>query len=490
VATQDFIASNLYVETIAPPCSARRAMPLQAFNAAITCLEIVADFAMCMVGMIAASMLTGAAKVASPSLGVLQSSAPLGAVLGLIFIVLSYRDGAYRKSSGLLHIRETERAIRVSAQVLLLMPCLQLLLGFEIFWRLAFVALLAVPTFLILEKQILRLFVRKIQQEARLWNRAVIYGASELSRRVMSTLLQSPRLGLNLVAIIDDSSARNECSILEMGYRGRRSIRVERRKLSQSLLKAYQCDVLLLIVSDLSPDELTAATHAAQEAGSRVVYLRDSAPPDQPSAETIDVDGILFSTSRERQGLWLYLCAKRVVDIFVSSFLIVLLLPVLILIAILVRLDSDGPALFVQSRVAQNGGLFDLFKFRSMFVDTPKYATSPTTSSDSRVTRVGRLLRRLSLDELPQLFNVLMGAMSLVGPRPEMPFIVEGYDARQRSRLKVKPGITGIWQLSADRSFPIHQNVEYDLYYIRNRTLSMDAAILIHTLIFALCGGI
>jgi lipopolysaccharide/colanic/teichoic acid biosynthesis glycosyltransferase len=174
----------------------------------------------------------------------------------------------------------------------------------------------------------------------------------------------------------------------------------------------------------------------------------------------------------------------------VSSALLILLAPILILIAILVRLDSPGPALFVQKRVGQGGERFDMFKFRSMHDGAPKYAPSPTSSSDPRITRIGRYLRRASLDELPQLVNVLMGTMSLVGPRPEMPFIVEGYDARQRQRLQVTPGITGLWQLSADRAYPIHENAAYDLYYIRNRSVSLDLSILIHTLFFAVRGGI
>jgi lipopolysaccharide/colanic/teichoic acid biosynthesis glycosyltransferase len=131
-----------------------------------------------------------------------------------------------------------------------------------------------------------------------------------------------------------------------------------------------------------------------------------------------------------------------------------------------------------------------MYKFRSMDTRVPKYELSPTTPKDPRITRIGRILRRTSLDELPQLMNVLRGDMSLVGPRPEMPFIVERYDAQQRQRLQVIPGITGLWQLSADRSFPIHHNIQYDLYYIRNRSFPMDVAILIHTLSLALHGGI
>jgi lipopolysaccharide/colanic/teichoic acid biosynthesis glycosyltransferase len=123
-----------------------------------------------------------------------------------------------------------------------------------------------------------------------------------------------------------------------------------------------------------------------------------------------------------------------------------------------------------------------------MHVNAPKYGLHPTDADDPRVTRIGRWLRRSSLDELPQLINVLRGDMSLVGPRPEMPFIVERYDANQRRRLQVIPGLTGLWQLSADRSFLIHENIQYDLYYIRHRNIFMDMSILLHTAIFAMKG--
>jgi lipopolysaccharide/colanic/teichoic acid biosynthesis glycosyltransferase len=167
---------------------------------------------------------------------------------------------------------------------------------------------------------------------------------------------------------------------------------------------------------------------------------------------------------------------------------IVLFAPVWLLIAFLIRIDSPGPVLFRQSRVGKSGKLFGLYKFRSMCADAPKYEHSPTESDDPRITRMGRFLRRSSLDEIPQLINVVKGEMSLVGPRPEMPFIVEEYSAAHRQRLRVVPGITGLWQLSADRAFHIHENIQYDLYYIRNRSFFMDFAILLHTLVFAMNG--
>src|SRR6185503_12092295 len=138
---------------------------------------------------------------------------------------------------------------------------------------------------------------------------------------------------------------------------------------------------------------------------------------------------------------------------------------------LLIRIDSPGPALFVQKRVGKDGTIFRMYKFRTMYASTPPYELSPTTSKDWRITQIGHGLRSSGLDELPQLFNVLLGTMSLVGPRPEMPFVVQHYSAEESHRLEVIPGITGLWQLSADRAFPIHQNVQYDLYYIRNRNL-------------------
>jgi lipopolysaccharide/colanic/teichoic acid biosynthesis glycosyltransferase len=156
--------------------------------------------------------------------------------------------------------------------------------------------------------------------------------------------------------------------------------------------------------------------------------------------------------------------------------------------AFAIRVDSRGPVFFRQTRVGKRGSLFRLYKFRTMRTDAPKFGLHPTDSSDPRITRLGNWLRRTSLDELPQLINVLKGEMSLVGPRPEMPFIVDTYEARHLERLKVTPGLTGLWQLSADRRYLIHENIQYDLYYIRHRSFFFDLAILLHTAIFAMKG--
>jgi lipopolysaccharide/colanic/teichoic acid biosynthesis glycosyltransferase len=200
------------------------------------------------------------------------------------------------------------------------------------------------------------------------------------------------------------------------------------------------------------------------------------------------MDGLFIATTEPDDPGILYRVVKRLIDILSSATLILLSAPVWVLVAIAIRCESTGPILFRQTRVGHNGKLFEILKFRSMKVDAPKYARSPNEHTDTRITRVGRFLRKTSLDEIPQLINVLMGDMTLVGPRPEMPFITEEYGPWEAARLTVPQGITGLWQLSADRQFAIHQSIEYDLYYLQNRTILMDIAILLHTLVYAAKG--
>jgi lipopolysaccharide/colanic/teichoic acid biosynthesis glycosyltransferase len=177
-----------------------------------------------------------------------------------------------------------------------------------------------------------------------------------------------------------------------------------------------------------------------------------------------------------------YRVMKRSYDVVGSLFFLIILLPLGFLVAILIRLDSSGPIFFRHHRIGRDGKQFVLWKFRSMRTDVPKYGISPQSTTDERLTRIGRLIRRLSIDELPQLINVLRGNMSLVGPRPEMLFIVDRYSPFERERLAAKPGLTGLWQISPARAFPIHENLQYDLHYISNQNLLLDFAIILRTI--------
>jgi exopolysaccharide biosynthesis polyprenyl glycosylphosphotransferase len=207
-------------------------------------------------------------------------------------------------------------------------------------------------------------------------------------------------------------------------------------------------------------------------------------------------------TSKQK-GLPLML--KRALDLVGASLGLLFLSPLFLLISILIKLDSSGPAIFKQKRVGKNGHIFTFYKFRSMYVSGDEeihrsYVTNLIRgearkmarkvgakkvfklADDPRVTRVGRFLRRTSLDELPQLFNVLKGEMSLVGPRPPIPYEVELYEDWQMKRLSVLPGITGYWQVEGRANKDYNEMVKMDLQYIKNWSLWLDLKILSKTI--------
>lgn len=178
----------------------------------------------------------------------------------------------------------------------------------------------------------------------------------------------------------------------------------------------------------------------------------------------------------------LHRITKRIMDISISFLLLLVLFPLMAVIYFVQLFSKSGSPIFSQKRVGFRGVEFTLYKFRTMKPESGEYEVAPISMDDARVTGMGRFLRKTSLDELPQLVNVFRGEMSLVGPRPEMPFIVERYTSWQRHRLDVKPGLTGMWQIMGRKELPLHDNLEYDYYYIRNQSLMLDFTILLRTI--------
>lgn len=184
--------------------------------------------------------------------------------------------------------------------------------------------------------------------------------------------------------------------------------------------------------------------------------------------------------------------AKRLFDIVVSGLLIIFAAPLMALVAVLVKADSRGPVFFRQERVGMEGSHFGMLKFRSMVVDAEERLAELShqnegsgllfkIKNDPRVTRVGTILRKYSLDELPQLFNIFAGSMSLVGPRPPLPREVQAYEQDVRRRLLVKPGLTGLWQVSGRSNLSWQDSVRLDLYYVENWSLAGDLVIILRT---------
>jgi exopolysaccharide biosynthesis polyprenyl glycosylphosphotransferase len=190
---------------------------------------------------------------------------------------------------------------------------------------------------------------------------------------------------------------------------------------------------------------------------------------------------------------------KRAFDVFFVLFVLIPALPLMALSALIILLEDGRPVIFRQKRVGENGRLFEMLKFRTMVKNAEELQSLVErrdadgnlvhkSKDDPRVTRVGRLLRRLSLDELPQLFNILAGTMSFVGPRPEMPYLVEKYQPWQRKRFAVPPGLTGWWQVSGRSDKPMHLHTEDDLYYIQNYSIWFDLQIIVRTIWVVLIG--
>ncbi|MGI8439566.1 MAG: sugar transferase [Thermoleophilaceae bacterium] len=181
---------------------------------------------------------------------------------------------------------------------------------------------------------------------------------------------------------------------------------------------------------------------------------------------------------------------NRALDLVLSGVALALTSPVLALAALAVRLESGGPIVFRQLRVGRDGRPFEMLKLRTMVVGAEHTGAGLAVSQgDARITRVGALLRRLSLDELPNLVNVLRGEMSVIGPRPTLPVQVEQYTAHQRRRLEVRPGITGWAQVHGRASLPWHERIELDVWYVEHRSLALDLRILLRTVKLLLTGS-
>jgi exopolysaccharide biosynthesis polyprenyl glycosylphosphotransferase len=459
-----------------------------AFRRTITASEVVADLF-----IIALSIVFGYTAYYHLALGKhlhygIQTVFAAAFGFAVVMVLMLDRAGAYSRGNSLLRVRETEQVLRVSAQAFLVALAISFSSGVLFSrWLLVFCFTL-VPLALFAEKTCMYLLVSALHARGLGNERVLIYGAGNTGRRVFSTLRRSPRLGFEPVLFVDDDPGKVGTTIFEMGYERRRCAPVVKGPVCKELLNAYEIDSIIIAAPSIGREQFVKVVNEAFEAHVRLSFVPSHFLASDSLVNYQDIDGVLlasFGKSTKKTG---YEVIKRGIDIVVATTCLILGSPLFLLLAALIRLDSPGPAFFKQKRVGQGGTLFEMYKFRSMHVDASGSDYSPQTKTDPRITRFGRFLRRTSLDELPQLLNVLEGTMALVGPRPEMPFIVDKYGDKERQRLQVKPGLTGLWQLSGDRAFLIHENIEYDLYYIQHRNLFMDLAVLLHTSIFAMRG--
>lgn len=309
-------------------------------------------------------------------------------------------------------------------------------------------------------------------------SRTVIVGCGDLARIVLERLRQFP-FGLDPVGFVATGEAPAEVDGLPV-LGGLAAL--------PELLREREVDEVLVADPDVSAGALMEVVRASEAL--HVEFLVVAGPLQVLTAHTelsgpADLPVLELPNRAFGPGQRL---AKRVCDFLVAALLTVLLGPLMLLLSLLIWRRMGSPVLFRQVRVGYKGREFTMLKFRTMRPDAEAYALSPSSRDDDRVTPFGRWLRKYSVDELPQLFNVLRGEMSLVGPRPEMPFIVAQYEPWQRRRLDAIPGMTGLWQILGRKDLPLRDNLEYDFYYIRNQSLLLDVAIFLRTLPLVIFG--
>lgn len=385
-------------------------------------------------------------------------------------------NGLYQYKRSILNIREYELILKTT----LIAGAITLLIHFlareQLFSRGVFLATWSVMAFLFfLQRHLFFAFQNKLRQSGVFETRALIYGAGTIGQKLMEKLVQSPSLGYHIQGFIDDHPHLHTKTVSGIPVIGKLS------HLDQ-LLQETEAQELFLAISQIPRKTIESVVQSCKKYGCQVHIVPSLYDIAIQSVRMEEVDGIPLVGMTQPRYSWQTKVFKRLFDIVSSVILFVLLAPILTVLAALVRMSSEGPIFFKQKRVGKDGREFMFYKFRSMYVHAPKYGVTPQSGNDPRITPIGRFLRRSSLDELPQLFNVLKGDMSLVGPRPEMPFIVNTYNELQRQRLNVHPGITGLWQISADRKRAIHENMDYDLYYINNQSFILDMVIMLRTL--------
>jgi len=317
---------------------------------------------------------------------------------------------------------------------------------------------------------------------------AVVYGSGSAGRLVVDRLLKARRAGYQPVLILDDDPASGDF------YRGVPIIHDTR--IGQEIVKRYKIKMAIAAMPNLDRAEMTRLINNSLSSFRYNVLIPDFSSVSNIWMSVRDFDGVLGLATSHRLKMFWNLALKRLIDLtlVISGGLVIL--PFLLLIALFVKISSPGPVLYGHKRLGLNGKHFKAYKFRSMVIDADKqlqalldadprlkdeWESSRKLKNDPRVTFIGKILRRTSFDEFPQLLNILKGDMSLVGPRPVTDPEIEKYGENAHRVLTVKPGLTGLWQVSGRSDTDYTERVSYDLYYLQNWSAWLDLWILYRT---------
>jgi exopolysaccharide biosynthesis polyprenyl glycosylphosphotransferase len=340
---------------------------------------------------------------------------------------------------------------------------------------------------------LLLLFLRLLHLSGRGVHNTLILGAGEMGETLARKMGRDRGLGYQVVGFLDDDQTKIGqmfCGIKVLGSLDRVKEVIVELKVSEVIFASNR------IPADKVLDIITECERFGIEFKLVPGIL-------ELIASRLDIDelaGVPLLTVTEIRLKGLNAFIKRLADMVISLAGIVLISPLLALFALLVKVTSPGPVFFIQERIGLDGNIFPMFKFRSMVKDADAQIGQLEGRSeveghlfkikdDPRITPLGKFMRRCSIDELPQLFNVFLGHMSLVGPRPPLPREVVKYNSWHRKRLRVRPGITGPWQVSGRSTLPFDDMVRLDIYYIENWSLWLDCKIMLRTLPVVVSGS-
>ncbi|MBN1495016.1 sugar transferase [Candidatus Peregrinibacteria bacterium] len=316
-----------------------------------------------------------------------------------------------------------------------------------------------------------RMFNRWLVKKGLGITNVLIIGAGKPGRKLAAEIKRYNNFGYRIVGFLDDSVVKEKSVYPILG-----KIDTMNRIINEK-------NISMVFISDpnMPHERMLSLISGCENTNIKFKLVSNLYEILTGSIDISEIEGIPSIDLGTGKKHLIYKFFKRFLDVVFAVFGVVLFSWLFLLMGFLIRVDSKGRAFFKQKRVGLNGRIFNMYKFRTMHADTNMYEEAPRKADDRRITRMGGFLRKTSLDELPQLINILKGEMSFVGPRPEMPFIVEKYTEWQKTRLQVKPGLTGLWQILGRKDLPLHENLEYDFYYIQNQSLLLDVVIMIKT---------
>lgn len=322
--------------------------------------------------------------------------------------------------------------------------------------------------------------------------RVLIVGANKRAEEVANEFRRQRWPGFRVIGFMDNESPSQQETVADLPVLGTVSD-------TPGVVAQYNVDEVIIALPLHEHAQLVNLVAQLYEQPVRVRVVPDLFDLAFHNATIESLGGVLFIGLRDSAIDGVQRLLKRLMDIALSLLVMLLTLPVFLLTALAIKLEDRGPVFYKSKRVGENGRIFTMWKFRSMVVNAEALADEVVESDpngnlihkrrrDPRVTRVGQIIRRTSIDELPQLINVLRGDMSLVGPRPEMPWMVARYQPWQRKRFAVPQGMTGWWQINGRSDAPMHLHTEHDLYYIQNYSIWLDIQILWRTIGVILTG--